>query len=157
MKNSKMNRVGSFQNLAIEDYWNSNLARYGKSRSSQFKELCDVHLSSLSRNVKPAALQGYDQYLYQYNVGTGGSPYQSSNYLAFVAARNGEGVEFIGTSSVPVTKHISFCNYVWRLSGYNSTWTKDFEAIGSGCSGRNDSRIGRSYLSIGLCPRSDLL
>jgi H+-transporting ATPase len=131
MKTFNKNAIGSFRTDAVKSYWSNYDNKYD-NHEKLFKDLADVHLNDLPGDVKPDARESYEQFLYQYTLGVAGTPYGGDRYQPFDAAQEGKGVGFIGNDRVPVTNEVSFCDFVWGFSNYNSTWTKNYKAIGPG-------------------------
>ncbi|KAF1326637.1 Plasma-membrane proton-efflux p-type atpase, partial [Globisporangium splendens] len=131
MKTLNENAIGSFRTDAVKAYWAEYDQKYD-NHEKLFKDLADVHLNDLPGDVKPDARESYEQFLYQYTLGVAGTPYGGDRYQPFDAAQEGKGVGFIGNDRVPVTNEVSFCDFVWSYSNYNSTWTKNYKSIGPG-------------------------
>nr|CCA26167.1 autoinhibited H+ ATPase putative [Albugo laibachii Nc14] len=132
LKSANLLRVGSFRNAAVTRYWKTYEVDYLQPVSLLFTDLADVHLNGLHRDRKPTAEEAYDQFLYQYTIGVGGSAYDGYPYNSFDAAQYGQGVKFVGEDQVPVTNSVSFCDYIWGFSNYNTTWTRNYNLIGPG-------------------------
>jgi H+-transporting ATPase len=94
-----------------------------------FEDLSDIHVNDL--DAHPTAKQGYEQFVYQYTINASEIGFGDS-YDVFDAAQSGQGIEFIGQNKVPLTNEVSFCDFVWDFSNYNSTWTKGYRVIGPG-------------------------
>ncbi|CAH0521947.1 unnamed protein product [Peronospora belbahrii] len=147
--------VGTFRESAVNAYWTRYESKYD-SRSKLFEDLADSHLNSLPNDAKPSAEVAYNQFVYAYTLGMGGAAYDG-DYDVFNAAQLGRGVSFVGKGEVPVTNEVSFCDYVWGFSNWNSTWTRDNEMIGPGIQrkGRRASIAGVPA-SVHLWSGSDL-
>lgn len=130
IKTASISEVGSFRTDAISAYWDAYAAKYD-SKDKLFEDLADFHLNDLPGDVKPSADEGYEQFVYQYTLGASGTAY-SSKYDVFNSAQHGNGVVFIGNDLVPITNQVSFCDFVWSFSNWNSTWGRDHDIIGPG-------------------------
>ncbi|GMF34280.1 unnamed protein product [Phytophthora lilii] len=140
--------VGSFRESAINAYWTQYQEKYD-SRSKLFEDLADVHLNDLPNDVKPSAEVAYNQFVYAYTLGVGGAAYEG-DYDVFDAAQRGKGVEFIGSDRVPITNEVSFCDYVWSFSNWNSTRTRDNEMIGPGIQRKQGVLRSLVYLQVSI-------
>ncbi|EEY67696.1 plasma membrane H+-ATPase [Phytophthora infestans T30-4] len=140
--------VGSFRESAINAYWTQYQDKYD-SRSKLFEDLADVHLNWLPNDAKPSAEAAYNQFVYTYTLGAGGEAYEG-DYDVFNAAQLGKGVTFIGKDEVPLTNEVSFCDYVWGFSNWNSTWTRDNEMIGPGIQRKEGVLRSLVYLQVSI-------
>jgi H+-transporting ATPase len=132
IKSSDTAAVGAFRKRIIEAYVEEYSSKYD-TFDDLFKDLADVHLNDLDGDVKPSARELYDQYKFQYTNGADGGAFgEYKNYIPFAAAQNGEGVTFVGNDRVPLTNEVSYCEFMWSFSDFNSTWTKGYKMIGPG-------------------------
>jgi H+-transporting ATPase len=132
IKSSDTAAVGVFRKSLIEAYETEYSSKYD-TFNDLFKDLADVHLNDLDGDVKPSAHELYDQYKFQYTNGAVGEAFgEEKDYVPFAAAQNGEGVTFVGNDRVPLTNEVSYCEFMWSFSDFNSTWTKGYKMIGPG-------------------------
>jgi H+-transporting ATPase len=132
IKSSNTTAVGTFRKGLIEAYEQEYTSKYD-TFNDLFKDLADVHLNDLDGDVQPSAVELYDQYKFQYTNGAvGGAFGEHKDYVPFAAAQNGEGVTFVGNDRVPLTNEVSYCEFMWSFSDFNSTWTKGYKMIGPG-------------------------
>ncbi|KDO27509.1 hypothetical protein SPRG_06776 [Saprolegnia parasitica CBS 223.65] len=85
-----------------------------------FENLKGSHIHDLDE--EPSALQVYDQFVKQY----------TAHPDAVKDAEDGVGVAFIGRGYLPLTNGVSFCDFVWDYSNFNTKYTKGNKAIGPG-------------------------
>lgn len=123
--------VGSFRASVIDAYKTEYTSKYDHY-DKLFEDLSDVHLNDLPGDVKPEANDLYKQFVHQYTDGVSTGLQYGSAYTPFDAAQNGEGVTFVGNDRVPLTNEVSFCDFMWTYSNFNSTWTKNYKMIGPG-------------------------
>jgi H+-transporting ATPase len=129
-RDANRNAVGTFRLEAINKYWSEYDSKYSKhGKDGLFEDLSDIHVNDL--DAHPTAKQGYEQFVYQYTINASEIGFGDS-YDVFDAAQSGQGIEFIGQNKVPLTNEVSFCDFVWDFSNYNSTWTKGYRVIGPG-------------------------
>ncbi|CAI5712172.1 unnamed protein product [Peronospora farinosa] len=145
---ASLSDVGNFREKAVNAYWKQYQKKYD-SRSKLFEDLSDVHLNSLPNDVKPSAEIAYNQFVYAYTLGMGGAAYKG-DYDVFNAAQLGRGVRFIGNGEVPLTNQVSFCDYVWGFSNWNSTWTRNNEMIGPGIQRKEGVLRSLVYLQVSI-------
>ncbi|DBA04493.1 TPA: hypothetical protein N0F65_011041 [Lagenidium giganteum] len=130
VKGASLVDVGSFRAATIDAYWAHYVDTFG-SNATLFADLSNIHAHSLPGSVNPTALEGYDQFVYQYTIGESGAPFLGLKYDPYEAAQNDD-ERFIGHDLVALTNQVPFCDYVWSFSNPNSTWTKGYKHIDPG-------------------------
>ncbi|OQR99941.1 P-type ATPase (P-ATPase) Superfamily [Achlya hypogyna] len=95
-----------------------------KSKTGKFDDiflhLKGSHINDLGR--EPSAREIYEQFVAQY----------SASEDSIAGAKSGQGVQFVGHGYLPLTNGVSYCDFVWGYSNFNSTWTKNHKNIGPG-------------------------
>ncbi|OQR86857.1 P-type ATPase (P-ATPase) Superfamily [Achlya hypogyna] len=87
-----------------------------------FEHLKGSHINDLERSVEPSAMEVYEQFVMQY----------TANGTAVQDANEGNGVNFIGHGYLPLTNGVSYCDFMWGYSNFNTKWTKGSKNIGPG-------------------------
>ncbi|OQR81379.1 plasma membrane H+-ATPase, partial [Achlya hypogyna] len=95
-----------------------------KSKNGKFQDIFEhlkgSHINDLEK--EPTAKAVYDQFVMQY----------TANGTAVQDAKNGTGVSFVGHNYLPLTNGVSYCDFMWGYSNFNTKWTKGSKNIGPG-------------------------
>ncbi|KDO26869.1 hypothetical protein SPRG_08158 [Saprolegnia parasitica CBS 223.65] len=85
-----------------------------------FEHLKGSHINDLDH--EPSADEVYQQFYKQY----------TAEAKELDDAINGRGVAFVGRGYIPLTNGVSFCDFMWDYSNFNTRFTKNHKAIGPG-------------------------
>lgn len=140
--------VSLFRDEAIQRYWTRYSSKEDQTQNELFDDLNNNNLNFL--DADPTAREEYNQFVYQYTMGASGAPFQNAQYDPVVQARAGNGVQFPDRTDVYLTNGYGFCDYMWEFNNFNSTWTRDYKAVGPGVERKDSVLRALMYMQISI-------